>query len=354
MSAQHPSKMTPDDRVATGRGPSHPPLARPSATAVTRAARRTVAELLETRRMFAVEITDGFLLVTGTNGDDEIIISIDADDRNSLIIDDNGQRHAFDVRQIGFDIRGIQVAAGPGADLVEVDQKNGSIKAAFVFFGGSGDDTLIGGGGHDAIYGQGQSDLIRGNSGDDRLDGGGDNDTITGDRGEDRIIGRDGDDSIRGRAGDDVIDGGDGFDTLNGGSGADLIDGGNDEDLIDGGAGNDTIDGGNGDDEIDGNRGRDYIFGGDGDDFLRGGSGADQLWGRRGRDSLEGGGGEDSLDGGDGNDSLFGDIHGDTFSIRIGDRRSDIEDFNAAEGDQIARFEDESVIIRGLRKLRRR
>ena len=167
--------------------------------------RAAAFEPLEQRRLLTVQLQDGFLIIDGTNSDDEIILSLDADDRRTLIVDDNGQRHTFTLRQLALDVKGAFVTLGPGADLFEVDQTNGAIRFAIQVLGGSGDDTIIGGGGHDALYGQGQSDSIRGGSGDDRIDGGDDNDTITGDRGDDHIFGREGDDFIRGRAGNDFI-----------------------------------------------------------------------------------------------------------------------------------------------------
>src|SRR5688500_16757186 len=185
MSAQHVTKQT--TRITAGRG---------SGSSPRDAVRSAAIETLEQRRMLTVEIeSDGFLVVDGTNGDDEIIISLDADDRNTLIIDDNGDVHRFDIRDFGFDIKSVIVSGFSGADRIEVDQSNGAIRAAFVFLGGSGDDTLIGGGGHDLLDGGAQSDEIFGGSGDDRLDGGGDNDTLVGDRGDDHFPGRDGDDS---------------------------------------------------------------------------------------------------------------------------------------------------------------
>ena len=342
MSAQHVT--TRSTRTTAGGGPGSTPR-----DAVLSAAMET----LEQRRMLTVEIeADGFLIVNGTNGDDEIIVALDADDRNTLIIDDNGDVHRFDIRDFGFDIKAVQVSGFSGADRIEVDQSNGAIRVAMAFLGGSGDDTLIGGAGHDLLDGGAQSDEIYGGSGDDRLDGGGDNDTLVGDRGDDHFLGRDGDDFVRGRAGNDIIQGGEGFDTLNGGSGDDEIRGDDDDDTLDGGAGYDTLRGGRGNDEIDGNRGRDFLFGEDGDDILLGFSGDDQLFGGRGDDELDGEDGDDSLDGGEGRDLLFGSDGFDTFSIRVGDRRADIQDFDKAE-DEIARFEDRSGIIRKLRGIRR-
>ena len=107
--------------------------------------------------------------------------------------------------------------------------------------------------------------------------------TLTGnDTYGDVIQGLGGNDTIEGRGGDDEIDGGTGADTIAGGAGNDAIHGGAGNDIIEGGADGDQLWGDDGDDLIDGDvqsatgHSGDYFWGGPGNDTLYGNYRADR------------------------------------------------------------------------------
>ena len=165
-----------------------------------------------------------------------------------------------------------------------------------VMSGGDGGDTLSGGSGDDILYGNRGLDLLDGGRGDDALYGGQNAGTPRSSPDDSKIRMRDGVETLSGGWGDDV---------LYGNIGADLLDGGWGEDALYGGKGNDTLSGGHGNDALYGNKGNDVLYGGAGNDTLKGGSGIDMLYG------------------GDG---------ADVFHV---ESRSEIGDYNEAEGDRV-------------------
>ena len=316
--------------------------AAPGASAIARA----VMETLEERQFLTVTISNPplFLDITGTSSDDVIVLSLDADNKNTLVISDNGVDTMFDLATVANPR--VRILGDAGADLLQIDERNGRIRVSFFIDGGDGDDTLIGGSGNDLLFGDNGVDQLFGMSGSDRLDGGGDDDTVNGGAGNDKLYGGDGSDSLIGASGNDQLFGGADDDILIGGTGDDYLAGNDGFDSLLGGDGNDTLYGGNDDDELDGGKGGDFLFGEAGDDTLLGGLGHDQLFGSLGDDDLEGGAGNDSLDGGDGIDSLFGDAGADRFSLRRGDTRGELFDFNPDEGDTLGTFKNNVNKIR--------
>jgi len=152
---------------------------------------------------FAVHQTAHFAVLrnaplTGTDGDDNLLGSMCADDIDGGDGDDN------------IDARG-------------------------------GDDVIHGGAGNDHIVAGDGDDLVYAGSGDDIVFGGNGNDVIYGGDGNDRLFGEAGDDVIFGEDGDDFIDGGAGNDILYGGAGNDIIHDGAGRDAVFGGAGNDRV-----------------------------------------------------------------------------------------------------------------
>jgi Ca2+-binding RTX toxin-like protein len=80
----------------------------------------------------------------------------------------------------------------------------------------------------------------------------------------------------------DTLDGNEGDDSLNGGGGIDHVEGGGGDDTLHGGADNDHVNGGGGNDQLYGDDGSDWIVAGTGLDAVDGGTGADTLvlqWG---------------------------------------------------------------------------
>lgn len=300
-------------------------------------------EALEERRLLSVQISDDMLLIQGTQGDDVIRFHLMPGNRNTLVINDNGAEHYYDIRQLAFDINIVVVEGFAGNDLIQVDQRFGKIRLAFWLDGGFGDDTLIGGDGNDVLDGGQGNDWLYGMGGSDRLIGGEGDDYLNGGAGNDYLYGGTGRDYLLGGSGNDFLYGDEDEDTLLGGGGNDFLDGGDADDLLLGGPGRDTLRGSIGNDTLDGGAGNDYLFGEDGDDLLMGGLGNDQLFGGPGRDILMGGAGNDSLDGGAGVDSLFGGPGRDRFYIGPTSRRSEIRDLRPV--DSIGFFTDTSGML---------
>ena len=122
-----------------------------------------------------VNISLGTLTVTGTDGNDTIVLRHTP---TTIIVDGTSYSKAGIVR--------VVVTAGDGDDVI----RDGSGYGTFLY-GGDGDDVIYGNGGHDKLYGS---------SGNDKLYGGADNDIIWG------------------GGGTDIIDGGEGTNTLTQGS----------------------------------------------------------------------------------------------------------------------------------------
>ena len=141
-------------------------------------------------------------------------------------------------------------------------------------------------------------------------------DNLVGSQSGDTIVAHIGEDSVLGRGGDDILLGGD------------------DNDAVFGGAENDALFGEGGDDFVRGDGGDDWVVGGAGNDRLVGNSGNDIISGNSGDDILIGGEGDDILSGSNGNNTIFGG-GGSDYIVVTPESNVVVEDFNAAEGDQI-------------------
>jgi Ca2+-binding RTX toxin-like protein len=84
--------------------------------------------------------------------------------------------------------------------------------------------------------------------------------------------------------GSDTVNGGAGNDNITSGVGNDLLTGGDGNDTINGSSGNNNVDGGTGNDSITTTTGTDTVAGGDGNDTLAAGAGADVITGGLGND----------------------------------------------------------------------
>lgn len=209
-------------------------------------------EGLERRLFKSATLANGVLTVTGTSGDDHITVSLHPGDNSRLDVDDNGTTSTFNLS----DVDKVEVHAGKGNDVVDVDQANGAVTKPIEMFGGQGDDSLTGGDGDDSLHGGMGHDLMDGDAGDDSLDGGRGHDEMHGGKGDDTLNGDAGDDSMMGGDGNDDMNGGDGNDDMHGGVGNDTCMGDNGDDSVRGGAGDDNEDGGAGTDEVHGGPGR--------------------------------------------------------------------------------------------------
>ena len=143
-------------------------------------------------------LTNGVLRISGTEGDDKVVVSKSRGAGDQLVVRLNGQKQQFafaQVTSIVADLKG-------GNDVFNAREVNGPLAIPMHLNGGAGNDLLAGGSG---------GDLLEGGAGNDQLSGGAGNDTLLGNGGNDRL---------RGGIGDDVLNGGKGEDKLRGDAGS--------------------------------------------------------------------------------------------------------------------------------------
>jgi Ca2+-binding RTX toxin-like protein len=239
-------------------------------------------ELLERRRLLSVRVEGNHVTIVGTDGPDDIEVSItvDAAGNNAaarvndqmtdipiltgegalLVIRGGGGDDTINAHQT-FGLSSSIVSGGRGNDRISVDNLWWQGKFARIA-GGHGNDviqfgasvdtpptaalpkaTLSGGNGNDSIASENSDDLVLAGRGNDTVVAGWGNDTIYGGDGNDLLQGQGGDDRLYGESGNDRIGAGggagDGPDALFGGAGNDTLVGNADQDLLRGGAGQD-------------------------------------------------------------------------------------------------------------------
>ena len=268
-------------------------------------------ERLESRHLLSAEMVGTELVITGTNGADDITVAPGVSNGVVTVTGVEGVTDgtAFD----GVDSVRVKLLQGNDRGEITGLLKDTSGNAMIVrMFGAKGWDTLIGNANPERLRGGAGQDWINGKGGDDRLFGGFQQDTI---------FGANGDDLILGNAGRDNLFGGNGNDAIYGGVGNDRIFGGNDNDVLKGQLGFD---------QLFGLAGNDALFGGGQGDMLRGGIGNDALAGGWGNDDLFGGFGADTMSGGLGQDSFRGPL-------------SERSDFGAGDAFFNAALSDQSI-----------
>ena len=182
-------------------------------------------EQLESRLFLsAVKISHGAIIVTGSNGNDALTISLTPGNKKIAI-------NYWEVADMQHPV--FKVIKAKGIKKIQVDMRGGEDSAS----AGVGKlpirVNIKGGPGNDEIG----ADVKRGAS----LDGGDGNDKISGGRGDDHLVGGAGDDNMAGGDGDDLIIGGAGHDNLQGQAGNDVLDGKDGTwDTFSGDEGNDT------------------------------------------------------------------------------------------------------------------
>lgn len=193
-----------------------------------------------------------YFLVSGTNGNDRLQVSVYGDSRleggvGNDTLTGGGQKSQL-VGGSDDDIYFVRTAK----DVVieEANEGNDSVYASIDYTLAANVETL-------RLLGEGLTGT--GNRLDNRMVG-----TV----GEDRFYGMDGHDKIQGLGGNDGIWGGNGDDNLSGDDG---------DDHLFGEIGNDTLLGGHGNDHMSGGDGNDILEGGAGSDIMTGGAGADEF-----------------------------------------------------------------------------
>jgi Ca2+-binding RTX toxin-like protein len=228
---------------------------------------RLELDRLEDRTTPSVSVVAGNLVIVGTTGNDNVVVSRRGD---NFRVRDNGVITEFAASSVTGN---VQFTGDAGND-------------GFWNFTRLASDVDAGAG-NDRVYGGHGIDTIDGGEGNDVLSAGFDSlgSTITGGLGADYILGSRGNDTIVAGGADDTA-----------------------RNWVFGLAGNDTITGG---------AGNDILWGGFGNDTINGGAGNDRLYGDFGTDTLNGEGGDDYLNGGFDNavDSLTGGAGADTFVV---------------------------------------
>jgi Ca2+-binding RTX toxin-like protein len=143
------------------------------------------------------EIVGQVLKITGTNGEDQLVLRPSANDANVLEVDvgDDGKADFSFARAL---FAQIEVHALNGNDLIRVDEMNGSIIEPTSIFGENGNDAILGGAAIETIDGGRGDDFIDGNRGADIALMGKGNDTFKWDQG-------DGSDVVEGESGTDTL-----------------------------------------------------------------------------------------------------------------------------------------------------
>jgi VCBS repeat-containing protein len=191
-----------------------------------------------------VWLSNGNLFISGTSGDDRIIVRPATGGRVAVVL--NGQVIGTFARA---DVTGrIRVRGMAGNDRVRI-----LVPAAIpadlyggpgddILWGGKTDDRLFGEAGNDRLHGGKGNDIAIGDDGDDRIFGGVGNDILLGGAGADRLFGSVGNDVLTGGDGDDRLFDSPGHDVLIGGNGADIVQAGTGSDLLIAGATNFDLD----------------------------------------------------------------------------------------------------------------
>lgn len=248
-----------------------------------------VLDSLEPRRLLAATLAGGVLSITGTSGNDAIVITIDPANSSRLRVSDNGVVSRFLISEVGR----INANLFKGHDLFTIGD---TITIPASVNGAGGRDTILGGAGRDTLNGGEGDDLINGRAGKDLLIGGEGSDEIYGGPGKDTVsyeyitttffdgnsrvgygvfISLDGLRNEQEATGSDFID--TSIENVIGSQFADRITGSGGANVLFGGGGNDSIVGNAGDDSIDGGAGNDTLKGGSGFDTLIGGPGVDSF-----------------------------------------------------------------------------
>jgi Ca2+-binding RTX toxin-like protein len=246
----------------------------------------------------------GTLWVVGTDADDNVVFSRDADDTGRYVVNVNGQLAFFGVDRV----KRIHIETAGGDDAVIFDETYRQTTVPQTIYGGDGNDRLTGGLTADLIDGEAGNDTISGRAGDDTINAGAGNDFVSAGFGDDQPNGGDG---------NDWVDGDGGADTLHGDAGNDVVRGNALDDSVYGDAGDDSVTGCEGDDLVDGGDGNDVADGLTGSDTVRGGAGDDILSGNLLNAGPDLPGDHDLLTGGPGNDDF--DPHDDPV-LEIADR----------------------------------
>lgn len=123
----------------------------------------SILETLETRRLLSVSMQpDGVVVVTGTDGDDNVQIFANAVGAQPVLTIEVWSTDGGEVVNLPLStVSGIQVDGLAGNDRLFVDRTyDPDMAVPVTLFGGAGDDVLIGGAGIDLLVGGSGNDWI--------------------------------------------------------------------------------------------------------------------------------------------------------------------------------------------------
>ena len=123
----------------------------------------SLIEALETRRLMSVSMQqDGVVVVTGTDGDDNVQIFANAIGSQPVLTIEVWTADGGEVVNLPLSaVSGVQVDGLAGNDRLFVDRTyDPDMAVPVTLFGGAGDDVLIGGAGIDLLVGGSGNDWI--------------------------------------------------------------------------------------------------------------------------------------------------------------------------------------------------
>jgi len=154
---------------------------------------------------------DSVLRVVGTAGSDRIVVSrVIANGKDEIRAAVGKRRWYFSTA----DVTRVEIDAGAGDDVVQVDAASAAMRMPLDVEGGAGNDTLSGAMGDDSLYGGDGDDDLMGGGGNDYLQGGAGDDALYGGKGDDGLVGNDGRDQLIDDRGDNNYNGGGGKDVI--------------------------------------------------------------------------------------------------------------------------------------------
>src|SRR4051794_32920250 len=188
-------------------------------------ARPGMLENLESRRLFSASLTNGELLITGSNTADTITVSASTMPLGNFPAPAVTVYGATWIPQkfLTALVDHIKIDTGAGNDVINV-----SVAKDTWVYAGFGSDDITTNGGNDYIYADNSGILGLGSDGADVVHAGNGQDYIFGGGGADYLHGEAGNDQLFGEAGEDLLFGSTGNDYLVGGAGADEMYGGKD------------------------------------------------------------------------------------------------------------------------------
>src|SRR3954463_12129901 len=95
-------------------------------------------EHLERRSVKSATLDGSSLVITGTAGNDAIVVSVDDGNPSELNVSINGTVTQFDLAQVAK----MRITADAGDDTIHVDDNGSAIAKSIRIYGEAGDDSI--------------------------------------------------------------------------------------------------------------------------------------------------------------------------------------------------------------------